>query len=283
MGRPTRRGSWRTARSLALVAFVALATAPALAQADGPSPGLYEALSVATGELVGPLGDAAAAALGRRLRATTAEGGVDVAVEPGGPTWELRYGPHGLVSKRVLVSGRPWTETTLLRDDARHLVEKLVVGPGVGGAQRWEYRTDSAGRPVERRLLGAPAPAGSGAPVDRVTWTWGPRETVVRSHAGADVVRIDVLDDAGRTLSTTVGLPADGPDALRLVYVRARSGALRRVDRVLPGSRRRPARPDQRDRRSGRRTWPRSPRPSSATRRCCCSGPRSRRRRPPRT
>lgn len=233
------------AAALALACQLVAGFASAQPAVSPPPSGLYERLSTLDGAPEGPLSRDEAAMLPRWLRVLSKGDEADVVVEPGGDvTWRLRYGEHGLVSKVVQVGGRPWTESTFTYGDDGHLQGKRVEGPGAGEGMRFDYRTDSRGRPVERTRQ--PDAAAGDSPT-RVTWTYGAAKVVVRTYVGTQLMRVDRLDPQGRLLRTEVGRPADGPGRLALHYVRGRGGRLLRVERSLGGAGRKPASHGRRD------------------------------------
>ena len=210
---------------------------PDLSPANDPVPtGLYEGYSPLLLRPYGPVTPDQAKSLPRYLEVSTVDDVSIVIVQPEGRIrWELEYGPHGLVRKVTTVNGELWLESDFHYVDGR-LSTKRVSGVGIERRLQFAYETDECGR-VTKRSQGT----------TRWAVTFDQDGAVAKMFQYQTLIRRDTFDLGGRHLITTVGIPADGPDRLRITYERNRNGGLVRVTRRWRAGKDRPADPLQPD------------------------------------
>lgn len=207
-----------------LPAVSATAAAPSLAS------GLYEGFSPITMAPYGPLDEATTKKLPRWLDVRVDGETVDVIERPEDRIrWRLRYGEHGLVSKRVTVDGEFWLESRFARDGEGRLLDKEVSGPGSDRRLSFAYTVDERGRVTERRRR-------DGGETWRVAHDQEGGTTVATTIWDGKIARVDRFDAAGRLLRTDLGEPKHAATwHVAVVYDRDAGGRLRNVIRRRGG------------------------------------------------
>lgn len=214
------------------LAFAVLLLLPSTSAAQSFADGAYEDFPSSLMAPVGPL-TATPPPSGRWVEVTTSGARTTVRFLPDGRMrWVIRWGAHGPTVKRIVVDGETVATSRFTYDEHGHLAAKDVAREGAPSLH-YDYRTDDAGRVLERR--GAiPARAGL-PPVDEVvTITRDAHGTTTTTTHGGREVRRDLRDPEGRLLETRF---SRGSEHVALHYLRDAAGALVRVERELGGLR----------------------------------------------